>query len=89
MAVDKDPRACYFKQVLNGKYMRMALILRLLEGMEEAPAPEEEHGRARVVPQQDSSVKPQLNLSGTGRFYFKHSFVYSVYSLYQASFPSP
>ncbi len=28
--VDKDPRACYFKQVLNGKYMRMALILKLL-----------------------------------------------------------
>lgn len=28
--VDNDPRACYFKQVLNGKYMRMALILRLL-----------------------------------------------------------
>ncbi|HBE12712.1 MAG TPA: hypothetical protein DCY74_00935, partial [Clostridiales bacterium] len=23
--------ACYFKQVLNGKYMRMALILMLLE----------------------------------------------------------
>jgi aspartate carbamoyltransferase catalytic subunit len=31
VAVDKDPRACYFKQVLNGKYMRMALILKLLE----------------------------------------------------------
>lgn len=30
-AVDKDSRACYFKQVLNGKYMRMALILKLLE----------------------------------------------------------
>lgn len=29
--VDKDPRACYFKQVLNGKYMRMALIMKLLE----------------------------------------------------------
>ncbi len=29
--VDNDPRACYFKQVLNGKYMRMALILKLLE----------------------------------------------------------
>ena len=28
--VDNDPRACYFKQVLNGKYMRMALILKLL-----------------------------------------------------------
>ena len=31
VAVDDDKRACYFKQVLNGKYMRMALILKLLE----------------------------------------------------------
>ena len=31
VAIDEDPRACYFKQVLNGKYMRMALILKLLE----------------------------------------------------------
>ena len=30
VAIDDDPRACYFKQVLNGKYMRMALILKLL-----------------------------------------------------------
>ena len=29
--VDKDPRACYFKQVRNGRYIRMALILKLLE----------------------------------------------------------
>lgn len=29
--IDKDNRACYFKQVLNGKYMRMALILKLLQ----------------------------------------------------------
>jgi aspartate carbamoyltransferase catalytic subunit len=31
VAVDNDPRACYFKQVLNGKYMRMSLILKLLK----------------------------------------------------------
>lgn len=31
VAIDSDPRACYFKQVLNGKYMRMALILKLLK----------------------------------------------------------
>ena len=31
VAVDDDRRACYFKQVENGKYMRMALILKLLE----------------------------------------------------------
>ena len=29
--VDDDPRACYFKQVRYGKYIRMALILKLLE----------------------------------------------------------
>ena len=28
--IDSDPRACYFKQVLCGKYMRMALIMKLL-----------------------------------------------------------
>ena len=28
--IDSDPRACYFKQVANGRYMRMALILKLL-----------------------------------------------------------
>ena len=31
VAIDDDPRACYFKQVLNGKYMRMALIMKLLK----------------------------------------------------------
>ncbi len=31
VAVDDDPRACYFKQVLYGKYIRMALIMMLLE----------------------------------------------------------
>ena len=30
-AVDSDPRAHYFDQVKNGKYMRMALILKMLE----------------------------------------------------------
>ena len=31
VAVDKDPRACYFKQVQFGRYIRMALIMKLLE----------------------------------------------------------
>ena len=31
VAVDQDPRAHYFDQVKNGKYMRMALILKMLE----------------------------------------------------------
>ncbi len=30
-AIDADPRACYFKQALYGKFIRMALILMLLE----------------------------------------------------------
>ncbi|MBQ1967831.1 MAG: aspartate carbamoyltransferase [Clostridia bacterium] len=29
--VDEDSRACYFEQALNGKFVRMALILKLLE----------------------------------------------------------
>ena len=28
--VDEDPRACYFEQAKNGRYIRMALILKLL-----------------------------------------------------------
>ena len=30
VAVDKDPRATYWKQVKNGKFIRMALIMKLL-----------------------------------------------------------
>ncbi len=32
--IDDDPRACYFKQVANGKYMRAAIIIKLLEEAE-------------------------------------------------------
>ncbi len=38
--VDDDPRAAYFRQALNGKYMRMALILKLLEAAKD-PSREE------------------------------------------------
>ena len=34
--VDEDPRAAYFRQALNGKYMRMALILKLLSEKKDA-----------------------------------------------------
>ena len=37
VAVDDDPRAAYFRQALNGKFMRMALILKLLKEAEENP----------------------------------------------------
>ena len=40
VAVDDDPRAAYFRQALNGKFMRMALILKLLAEAEENPAKE-------------------------------------------------
>lgn len=39
VAVDADPRAAYFRQALNGKYMRMALILKLLDAAKD-PAPQ-------------------------------------------------
>ncbi len=35
--VDEDPRAAYFRQALNGKYMRMALILKLLDEARQVP----------------------------------------------------
>ena len=38
--VDDDPRARYFEQVLNGKYIRMALILMLLEEAKRNPVPD-------------------------------------------------
>ena len=34
VGVDSDARACYFRQVLNGKYIRMALIKMLLDAKE-------------------------------------------------------
>jgi aspartate carbamoyltransferase catalytic subunit len=40
--VDNDPRAAYFRQALNGKYMRMALILKLLKDAGEGKQMEEE-----------------------------------------------
>ena len=40
VAVDNDPRARYFEQTLNGKYMRMALILKLLGLDGKEPQPE-------------------------------------------------
>lgn len=42
--VDDDPRAAYFRQALNGKYMRMALILKLLKDAEDGiQMPEEQN----------------------------------------------
>ena len=40
--VDADPRAAYFRQALNGKFVRMALILKLLEEADKEHAEEQE-----------------------------------------------
>ena len=51
VAVDDDPRACYFKQVMNGKYMRMALILKLLdENQGESTATDDVIVRGKACP---------------------------------------
>ena len=47
VAVDDDPRAAYFRQALNGKYMRMALILMLLKEAQGNPARETIRGEQR------------------------------------------
>ena len=48
VAVDDDPRACYFKQVLCGKYIRMALILKLLAQDGDRPVIEGEKIEGKV-----------------------------------------
>ena len=59
--VDDDPRACYFKQVLNGKYMRMALILKLL-GDKDSESPKEHyiHGKVCGNPRCITSCEQEL-----------------------------
>ena len=49
VAIDDDSRACYFKQVLNGKYMRMALILKLLASVKEESETVEEEFSSEFV----------------------------------------
>ena len=44
--VDADPRAAYFRQVRNGKYVRMALILKLLEWAQQSDAANAQNGNA-------------------------------------------
>lgn len=64
--VDDDPRAAYFRQALNGKYMRMALILKLLEEAERNPVREAidtaslEHDRICRNPKCISQVEQEL-----------------------------
>ncbi len=69
VAVDNDPRACYFKQAHYGKYMRMALIMKLL-GLIENDLPYFENKRKEEVivqgvykchnPRCITSIEPEL-----------------------------
>lgn len=63
--VDDDPRACYFEQALNGKHMRMALMLKMMDSIGEAwPLPEGEpieNTRCinpKCISSQERDVKP-------------------------------
>ncbi len=47
--IDSDPRACYFKQVLNAKFMRMALIMKLLEEAKTPKAVESFEGEEYII----------------------------------------
>ena len=53
--IDEDPRACYFKQVRNGKYIRMALILTLLRAADAAAEKKPE-----IMPAKRQSAKKQV-----------------------------
>ena len=46
--VDEDPRACYFRQALCGKYIRMALIYKLLQETDQ-PSPSKDHPADHLV----------------------------------------
>jgi len=61
--VDDDPRAAYFRQVENGKFVRMALMLRLLEWAEkdslvESPAAEQSTGHTCSNPRCITNTEP-------------------------------
>ena len=47
--VDDDKRACYFKQVANGKYMRAALIIKCLEDSEKRAFEDRKHPDGALV----------------------------------------
>ncbi|MBR2971259.1 MAG: aspartate carbamoyltransferase [Clostridia bacterium] len=60
--VDEDSRACYFRQALNGKYIRMALIMYLLGLSDGKPIarPQGEEGYKCTNPKCITSVEQEL-----------------------------
>ena len=73
VAVDDDPRACYFKQVLNGKYMRMALILKLLNDKSACVREEYDHTHTcknpRCITSCEQELEHSFKLSADGKTY--------------------
>ncbi len=76
--VDADPRACYFKQVENGKNMRKALILKLVTDAEKNPAKikapfnaMEKHccENNRCITKQERTITPAYVVSDDGKLH--------------------
>ncbi len=73
-AVDSDPRAAYFRQVENGKFVRMALICKLLEWREQADKailsesrPELRCGNRRCISATEEVV-PRFHIDSEGNY---------------------
>lgn len=60
--VDNDPRACYFKQVLNGKYMRMALIIKLLSLYEKTASDKETDSHNEICSNKEIISNEKIDL---------------------------
>lgn len=57
--VDDDPRACYFEQALCGKYMRMALILKLLDDAKNDSAKHFDFEKAALISNKFRCTNPK------------------------------
>ncbi|MCQ2450082.1 MAG: aspartate carbamoyltransferase [Clostridia bacterium] len=74
VGVDNDPRACYFRQAENGKYMRMALILKLLGDVDTVASDAQYiHGKhchnPRCITSCEQELEHLFKLSADGKTY--------------------
>ena len=71
--IDDDPRACYFKQVENGKYMRMALILKFLSEKTDTARDNGVGGMVcknpRCITRDEQELEHRFKLSADGKTY--------------------
>jgi aspartate carbamoyltransferase catalytic subunit len=76
--IDADPRACYFKQVANGRLMRMALILKLLGLDGKTPCKEQyvietkksqvKCSNPRCISNAENGISPEYKLGENGEY---------------------